>query len=95
MKRLDIALETGKSEMRELRPILDAAITDHFDDGFLHHRWEGDALRLSGPGAEGSIVHENGHLRLRAKLRPPASWVHRTIRHKIQAALDDLAAKIG
>ncbi len=95
MKRLDIVLETGKPAMGELRPLLDAAISKHFDDGFLHHRWEGDVLRLSGPGAAGSIVHESGSLRLQAELRPPASWVHRTIRRKIEAALDDLAARVG
>ncbi len=94
MKRLDIALEIGQAGMSELRPILDAAITEHFDDGFLHHRWEGDVLRLTGPGAEGSIVHEDGHLRLRAALRPPASWVHRTIRSKIEAALEDLTERL-
>ncbi len=95
MKRLDIVLETGESEIGELRPILDAAITEHFDDGFLHHRWDGDVLCLSGPGAQGSIVHESGCLKLRAELRPPASWVHRTIRRRIEAALDDLAGKVG
>ncbi len=95
MKRLDIVLDTGETEMPELRPILDAAITDHFDDGFLHHRWEGDVLQLSGPGAHGSIIHEAGHLKLQAELKPPASWVHKTIRRKIEAALGDLAAKIA
>ncbi len=94
MKTLDFKLTTGDVDADELRPILDQAISDHFDDGFLHHEWDGDALRLSGPGARGSIVHEAGQLRLRAKLRAPASFVHRTILRRIQAAMDDVAARL-
>ncbi len=95
MKKVDFKLATGDADAGELRPILDQAISDHFDDGFLHHAWDGDVLRLSGPGARGTIVHESGHLRLQAKLRAPASLVHRVIRRKIQAALEDVAAKLG
>ena len=51
-------------------------------------------LLLSGPGARGSIVHEDGRLRLRAKLKPPASLVHRLIRRKIETALSDVAARV-
>ncbi len=94
MKTLEFKLATGDADADELRPILDQAISDHFDDGFLHHAWDGDALRLSGPGARGSIVHEAGQLRLRAKLRAPASFVHRSIRRRIQAAMDDVAASL-
>lgn len=94
MKKLDFELNTGNAKAGELRPILDQAISNHFADGFMHHEWEGDVLRLSGPGARGSIVHESGHLRLRAELRAPASFVHRAIRRKIKAALGDVAAKV-
>ena len=94
MKKLDFKLATGDAGAGELRPILDQAISDHFGDGFLHHTWDGDVLRLSGPGARGSIVHEAGHLRLQATLRAPASLVHQAIRRKIQAALGDVAAKL-
>ena len=81
--------------MSELRPLLEAAIADHFDDGFLRHRWEGDLLRLSGPGARGSLVCEGGFLKLRAVLRPPASWVRGVIRRKLDAALADVATAIA
>lgn len=94
MKRLDFKLATGGADAAELRRVLDQTISDHFDDGFLHHKWDGDVLRLSGPGARGSIVHEAGHLKLQAKLRAPASLVHRAIRRRIQAAMDDVAAKL-
>ena len=93
MRTLEDELWVGEAEMRELRPLLEAAIADHFDDGFLRHRWEGDVLRLSGPGARGSLVCEAGSLKLEAVLRPPASWVHRVIRRKLDAALEDVAAK--
>ncbi len=95
MKRLDFELATGDADAGELRLILDQAISEHFDDGFLHHQWDGDVLRLSGPGARGSIVHESGHLRLQAKLRAPASFVHQVIRRRIQAALEDVAARLS
>ena len=94
MKKLDLELEVGAVEMTELRPVLDTAITDHFAEGIMRHRWEGDVLRLTGPGAKGSVVYEAGRLRLRAQLKPPASWVHRTIRKKVDAALGDVAAHV-
>ena len=95
MKKLDLELEVGAAEIAELRPVLDTAITDHFSEGILRHRWEGDVLRLSGPGARGSLVFDAGRLRLQAELKPPASWVHRTIRKKIDAALGDVAAHVA
>ena len=52
-------------------------------------------LRLSGPGARGSLIHEAGRLKLNAQLKPPASWVAGTVRRKIEAALEDVAAKVG
>ncbi len=94
MKKIDLTLDTGDTELGELRPILGKAISDHFADGFLHHEWQGDVLRLSGPGASGSLIHEGGRLRLRAELRAPASWAHKVIRKKISAALADVAAEI-
>ncbi len=94
MKKLDLDLDVGTAEMTELKPVLDAAISDHFSDGFLSHRWEGDVLRLSGPGARGSLVRQDGRLRLRAELRAPASWAHRVIRRKIDAALGDVATHV-
>lgn len=80
--------------MSALRPMLDAAIADHFGDGFLRHRWEGDVLHLSGPGARGSLIWEAGRLKLRAELRPPASWAHRVIRRKLDAAFGDVATAL-
>ena len=94
MKHLDFELATGDADLGQLRPILDRAIDDHFADGILRHTWEGDVLRLSGPGARGSIVHEAGQLRLRAQLKPPASFVHRVIRRKIAKALGDVTAAL-
>ncbi len=94
MKSLDYKLDTGGADAGELRSVLEQAISDHFDDGFLHHEWDGDVLRLSGPGARGSVVQEPGRLRLRAQLRAPASLVHKVIRRKIEAALADVAAGI-
>lgn len=95
MKKLDFELETGDASIGELRPILEQAIRDHLGDGFLRHKWEGDVLRLSGPGARGAIVHQAGRLKLEAKLRAPASLAYRKIRRKVEAALDDVAAKVG
>lgn len=95
MKKLDFQLEVGTTELAVLRPVVDAAIDDHFADGFLQHRWQGEVLRLSGPGARGSLVRQAGRLRLTAELRPPASWMHRVIRRKIEAALADVAARVA
>lgn len=94
MKKLDYDLATNDADDGKLRPILEQAISDHFADGILSHTWEGDVLKLSGPGARGSIVHKSGQLKLQAELRAPASLVHRMIRRKIEAALADVSDQI-
>ena len=71
MKKLDRELDVGSTELAELRPILDAAIDDHFAEGFLRHEWEGDVLRLSGPGARGSLVRQAGRLKHAARSSRP------------------------
>jgi hypothetical protein len=85
----DLRLErpTAKTSMDELRPALDAALAEQFPGGMLKRRWDGDVLRLSGPGAEGSIVLDEGVLIGEAKLGPPASLMRATIEQKIGAAL--------
>ncbi len=95
MKTIDLKLDTGEAQIDQLRPILEQAIGRHFTEGFLRHRWKGDVLVLSGPGAQGSLAHAAGRLRLQAELRPPASWMHRLIRKKIEASLVDVAAAIA
>lgn len=85
----DLRLErpTAKTSMDELRPALDAALAEQFPGGMLKRRWEGDVLRLTGPGAEGSIVLAEGLLVGEAKLGPPASLMRGTIEQKIGTAL--------
>lgn len=58
----------------------------------LQRRWEGDILRLTGPGAAGTIVLAEGHLIGRADLKPPASLMRALIEQKIRSALEEVAA---
>lgn len=87
MSELRIEAPTAKSSMAELRPALDAALAEQFPGGMLKRQWEGDVLRLSGPGAKGSIVLEPGRLVGEAELGPPASLMRGLIEQKIGAAL--------
>ena len=73
MSDLVIETPTAASSMAEARPRLDAALHQQFPGGMLQRRWEGDVLHLSGPGAQGTIVYEEGRLVGRAHLKPPAS----------------------
>jgi putative polyhydroxyalkanoate system protein len=85
----DLRLEqpTAKTSIDEVRPALDAALAEQFPGGMLRRQWEGDVLRLSGPGAKGSIVLEPGRLVGEAELGPPASLMRGTIEQKIGTAL--------
>lgn len=83
---LRLERETAKS-LDELRPQLDAALAEQFPGGMLKRQWDGDVLRLSGPGANGTIVLEPGRLVGEAELAPPASLMRGTIEQKIAAAL--------
>ncbi|HSM14124.1 MAG TPA: polyhydroxyalkanoic acid system family protein [Thermoanaerobaculia bacterium] len=87
MSDLTIEVATGKASMAELRAALDAAFQKEFPGGMLRRSWDGDVLRLSGPGAEGSITLEDGKLVGRAKLGPPASLMRAMIEQKVGSAL--------
>ena len=89
MANLLIEAETGRSRLDEMRAEIDAMIAKHFSPSLLKCRWEGDVLRLSGPGARGTMVFDTGKLRVRATLKPPASLVRHVIEHKIRAAFAD------
>jgi hypothetical protein len=86
--RLEFA--TAKS-IEQVREALNTALQREFPGGLLQRRWEGDVLVLSGPGAKGSIVLEDGKLIGRAELAPPASLMRGMIEQKVGAALKDAA----
>lgn len=87
MSELRIETPTAKSSIAEVRTALDAALAEQFPGGMLKRQWDGDVLRLSGPGAKGTIVFEAGRLVGEAELSPPASLMRGLIEQKIGAAL--------
>ena len=91
MSDLTIEVQTSKSSMGEIRPALDSALKGAFPGGMLKWHWEEDVLHLSGPGAQATIVLENGHLVGRAHLKPPASLMKPVIEQKISAVMKKVA----
>ena len=91
MSALTIEVPTAKSS-EELRKVLDAALKEEFPGGMLKWRWEGDVMQLSGPGAKGTILLEDGQLVGRAELGPPASMMRPVIEQKMTRALRKAAA---
>ncbi|HEY7213037.1 MAG TPA: polyhydroxyalkanoic acid system family protein [Thermoanaerobaculia bacterium] len=92
MSDLTIEVKTAKPSMEEIRPDLDAGLKEEFPGGMLKWRWEGDVMHLSGPGAEATIVLEDGRLVGRARLKPPASLMKPVIEKKISAVMKKAAA---
>lgn len=92
MTDLTIEVETAKPSMGEIRPALDASLHEAFPGGMLKWRWEGDVMHLSGPGAQATIVLEDGRLVGRAHLKPPASLMRPVIEQKIAAVMKKAAA---
>lgn len=91
MSDLEISFPTTESSIEDLRPALDAALQKQFPGGLLKRSWDGDVLRLTGPGAEGSIELTDGALVGRASLKPPASLMKAAITEKISAAMKSAA----
>lgn len=91
MSDLTIEVETAKSSMEEIRPALDAGLKQEFPGGMLKWRWEGDVMHLSGPGAQATIVYEEGKLVGRAHLKPPASLMKPVIQQKISSVMKKAA----
>lgn len=92
MSDLTIEVETRKSSMSEIRPVLDAGLKEAFPGGMLKWHWEEDVMHLSGPGAKATIALEEGRLVGRAHLKPPASMMKPVIEQKIAAVLKKVAA---
>ena len=91
MSELTIEIATARASMADARPHLDAALQEQFPGGMLQRRWSGEILQLTGPGASGSIVFEDGRLVGRAELKPPASLMRPVIEQKITAAMKKAA----
>jgi hypothetical protein len=91
MSELTMEFPTAKTSMEEIRPALDAALKKQFPGGMLKSQWNGDVLELSGPGAKGSIVLEDGRLLGWAELKPPASMMKPVIEEKVSAAMKEAA----
>ena len=87
MSEVKMAIPTDKKTMAELRDKLDTALGAQFPGGMLKREWDGDVLKLSGPGAHGTIVLEDGQLVGRANLKPPASLMQAVISEKITSAI--------
>jgi Putative polyhydroxyalkanoic acid system protein (PHA_gran_rgn) len=92
MSDLMIEVETAKPSMEAIRPALDAGLKEAFPGGMLKWRWEGDVMHLSGPGAQATIVLEDGRLVGRAHLKPPASVMKPVIEQKISSVMKKAAA---
>ena len=92
MSDLTIEVPTAKTSMQELRAALDAGLKEEFPGGMLKWSWEGDVMNLSGPGAKGTIVLEDGRLVGRAHLGPPASMMRPVIEKKISSVMKKVAA---
>lgn len=91
MSDVMIEIATSKSSMAEIRPVLDAALHRHFPGSVLQRRWEGDVLHLSGSGAEGTIVLEEGRLVGRAHLGMPAAMMRGLLEHKFTSSMREAA----
>lgn len=92
MSDLEMSYPTDAPSIDALRPALDEALRKQFPGGMLQRRWDGDVLRLTGPGADGSVVLEDGRLVGRAALKPPASMMRSVIEQKVGAALEEAAS---
>jgi hypothetical protein len=92
MSDLTIEVETAKPTMGDIRPVLDAGLKEAFPGGMLKWRWEGDVMHLTGPGADATIVLEDGRLVGRAHLKPPASLMKPVIEKKISTVMKKAAA---
>jgi hypothetical protein len=90
MAKLTIEVPTAKS-WDELGRILDAALKEEFPGGMLKWALEGDAMRLWGPGAKGTVLVEDGQLVGRAELSPPASLMRPVIEQKMSKVLKKVA----
>jgi Putative polyhydroxyalkanoic acid system protein (PHA_gran_rgn) len=87
MSDLTIEVVTTRSSMEEIRAAIDAGLKEAFPGGMLKWRWEGEVLHLSGPGAKGTVVLEDGRLVGRAHLGPPASMMRPIIEQKIRSVM--------
>ena len=90
MSELRLEMDTEKT-LEEVRPLLESALEEASADWF-GHTWDGDVLRLSGPGARGTVVVDDGRVRLRVRLSLPASLFRREIEKQLKKAMREVFA---
>lgn len=91
MSEIHLEFPTDKPSMAEVRPLLDEALREEFPGGMMKSRWEDDVLVLNGPGAEGTVTHEDGKVVGRATLKPPATLMKPVIEKKMKQVLGKAA----
>ncbi len=90
MGNLLIEAQTGEKTLDgALRKKIDTTLDRHLPHGLLHLRWDRDVLRISGPGAKGTMAFSGGRLRVKGRLSLPASLFQSLIEQKIKAAFAD------
>ncbi|MEM7482514.1 MAG: polyhydroxyalkanoic acid system family protein [Acidobacteriota bacterium] len=90
MSELKIEIATRFDSMAEARPVLDKALHEQFPGGMLQRSWQGEVLHLSGPGAKGTVVFDDGKLVGLADLKGPAAMMRPVIEKKIRSAFESL-----
>lgn len=91
MQEVRVEVPTGRRSLSETRAALDRALAVLLPGGLLDSRWEGETLHLTGPGAAGTVVLEDGRLVARARLEPPASLMRSMIEQKMKELLRTVA----
>ena len=88
MSKVRIEVATDKT-LDDVRPQLESALEKASGDLF-DYSWDGDVLKLSGPGARGRMIVEDGCARLKVRLSLPASLFRSEIEKKLEKAMNRL-----
>lgn len=79
-----------RSDFETLKAELDRALEVAESKG-VHHEWHGRSVRISAPGASGSIVFDAGEIAAQVRLRFPATLARERIVDQIRRALERVA----
>ena len=93
MDRVEVPLEREGIRLSEMRPEVEAALAD-LPGGLVETRWDGDVLHFTGPGTDGFVYVQDGHLCARAKLGFPAILFRSAILRQATEGLVRLAESV-
>jgi FAD/FMN-containing dehydrogenase len=94
MARFEFTVPTTRP-VAQVKAALDAGLAARLPGGRIRRVWEGDVLRLTGMGADGTVTVEPGRIHALVELKPPLSFMKGKVEQGLRETAEQAARGDG